>query len=195
MRLKTAPPDAEPSELITTLLLSESEEGDSGSSLLHEDIVTDSATRIRQIKSLTLNMMFHIASVFLSLAFDWFTMEKRRNLYLLPSYHLRLLALPYLSRTATQKPTLVYAINTSGNISREISCRKLDNYITTGIYRCSILDLDRNFARISDGQESARINAFLKCLFPSRSPVKGLLREIHNCKISALNLIMKDIAC
>ena len=33
-------------------------------------------------------------------------------------------------------------------------------YITTGIYRCQILDLDRNFARISKCQESARINAF-----------------------------------
>ena len=66
--------------------------------------------------------------------------KKRRNLYLLPSYNWRLLALPINSRTATQKPTLVYAINAFGDISPEISCRMQDNYISTGIYRCSILD-------------------------------------------------------
>ena len=64
---------------------------------------------------------------------------KRRSLYLLPPYVQRLLALPYLCWTATQKPTLVYAINAFGYISPEISCRKQDNYISTGIYRCSIL--------------------------------------------------------
>ncbi len=40
--------------------------------------------------------------------------KKRRNLYLLPSYSLRLLALPINSRTATQKPTLIYAKATYG---------------------------------------------------------------------------------
>ena len=39
---------------------------------------------------------------------DWFVKEKRRNLYLLPSYTLRLLALPYSCRTATQKPYAIY---------------------------------------------------------------------------------------
>lgn len=68
--------------------------------------------------------------------------KKRRNLYLLPSYWSRLLALPYQSRTATQKPTPVYAINASGYISPEILCRKQDNHISTGIYRCSIPDFD-----------------------------------------------------
>jgi len=38
--------------------------------------------------------LFFGASVILSLALDWFICEKRRNLYLLPSYFLRLLALP-----------------------------------------------------------------------------------------------------
>ena len=96
--------------------------------------------------------------------------KKRRNLYLLPSYSLRLLALPYLCRTATQKPTLVYAIDASGYISPEISCRKQDNYISTGIYRCSILDIDKKSLRdISKSQESARINAFLCIFTTSRS--------------------------
>ena len=81
-----------------------------------------------------------VAAVILSLAFV-ILRKKRRNLYLLPSYCLRLLALPIRCRTATQKPTLVYAINASGYISPEISCRMQDNYISTGIYRCSILDI------------------------------------------------------
>ena len=59
-----------------------------------------------------------------------------------------------------RSPTLVYAIGASGYIPRGISCRMQDNYISTGIHRCSILDCNRNFARISSGQESARINAF-----------------------------------
>lgn len=67
--------------------------------------------------------------------------KKRRNLYLLPSYVSRLLALPFRCRTATQKPTLVYAIIASGRISLEIHCRKQENYISSGIYRCSILDI------------------------------------------------------
>ena len=44
------------------------------------------------------------AAVVLSLALDWFIQEKRRSLYRLPSYSLRLLALPYYSWTATKKP-------------------------------------------------------------------------------------------
>ncbi len=42
------------------------------------------------------------------------TQKKRECLYLLPSYFLRLLALPYYGRMATQKPTLVYATIASG---------------------------------------------------------------------------------
>ena len=39
--------------------------------------------------------------------------------------------------------------------------QKAVHYITTGIYRCSILDMNKKSLRdISDGQESARINAF-----------------------------------
>lgn len=110
------------------------------------------------------------AAVILSLAFV-IVRKKRRNLYLLPSFYWRLLALPYLCRTATQKPTLVYAIDASGYISPEISCRKQDNYISTGIYRCSILVTSMNFARIPNGQESARINAFL-CIFTTSRSAK-----------------------
>ena len=71
--------------------------------------------------------------------------KKRRNLYLLPSYLLRLLALPIYVGRQLQKPTPVYAINASGDISPEILCRKQSNYISTGIYRCSILDIDLEF--------------------------------------------------
>lgn len=41
-----------------------------------------------------INMLLN-AAVVLSLALDWFIQEKRRSLYRLPSYSLRLLALPY----------------------------------------------------------------------------------------------------
>lgn len=88
--------------------------------------------------------MYKYAAVILSLAIDNIQ-KKRRNLYLLPSYYQRLLALPYLCRTATQKPTLVYAIIASGHISIEMHCRKQENHISTGIYRCSILDIDMKF--------------------------------------------------
>ena len=44
--------------------------------------------------------------------------EKRRSLYLLPSYEQRLLALPYQSWTATQKP---YACICNENIQPMIS--------------------------------------------------------------------------
>ena len=72
--------------------------------------------------------------------------KKRRNLYLLPSYNLRLLALPNRSRTATQKPTPVYVICTLRLLlSRGALKPEAINYITTGIYRCSILDFDLKF--------------------------------------------------
>ena len=87
--------------------------------------------------------------------------KKRRNLYLLPSYNLRLLALPYSCRTATQKPTPVYVITSARNISHETSRCIHGNHISTGIYRCSSLTWIWNFARISERQELARINAFV----------------------------------
>ncbi len=67
--------------------------------------------------------------------------KKRRNLYLLPSYFPRLLALPFRCRTATQKPALVYAIGAIGQYFSRNIMPKQDNYISTGIYRCSILDI------------------------------------------------------
>lgn len=45
--------------------------------------------------------------------------KKRRNLYLLPSYVSRLLALPFRCRTATQKPTFIFNIQTSANICKQ----------------------------------------------------------------------------
>ena len=48
------------------------------------------------------------------------------------------------------------------------------NYISTGIHRCSILDIQMNFARIPDSQESARINAFHYVTAPPSTPRPGL---------------------
>ena len=111
---------------------------------------------------------FFCAAVILSLAFV-VSRKKRRNLYLLPSYHWRLLALPYLCRTATQKP---YACICNQCVrlyfSRNI-IPKQDNHISKGIYRCTILVTSMNFARIPNGQESARINAFICIFTTSRS--------------------------
>jgi len=48
-----------------------------------------------------------------------------------------------------QKPTPVYAIKASGHISHETPCRMQDNHISTGIYRCLILDFDLKFCENS----------------------------------------------
>ena len=54
---------------------------------------------------------------------------------------------------------------------------------TTGIYRCYILDLDMNFARIPNRQEPARINAFLCYIhIPPRTPRTGALLCGLPCK-------------
>ena len=103
--------------------------------------------------------------------------EERGNLYLLPSYNLRLLALPNRSRTATQKPTPVYAISASGDISPEISCRMQENYISTGIYRCSILDFDLKFCENSRLSRLSADKRFLMYFhyIPLRStPMRGV---------------------
>ena len=92
--------------------------------------------------------MFHNvdrSSVIPSLANrDLLAQEKRRNLYQSPSYHWRLLALPYLYRTATQKPTPVYATITSDGIFHKTPPNTGYN-ISTGIYRCSILATSMKF--------------------------------------------------
>ena len=55
-----------------------------------------------------------------------------------------------------QKPTPVYAIDAFGYISPEIPCRKQDNHISTGIYRCSILDFDM---KLCENFQWSRISA------------------------------------
>ena len=64
----------------------------------------------------------------------------------MPSYVLRLLALPCLSRTATQKPTHICNICVR-KLSFTRHYAECMTSHTTGIYRCSILDSDRKFAR------------------------------------------------
>ena len=63
----------------------------------------------------------------------------------MPSYVPRLLALPCLCRTATQKPTLVYAINALWQYFSRNTVPKAEYYISTGIYRCLSLDIDMKF--------------------------------------------------
>ncbi|MDE6696575.1 MAG: hypothetical protein K2K25_06820 [Muribaculaceae bacterium] len=82
-------------------------------------------------------------------------MKKRRSLYQLPSYCLRLLALPCLCRTATQKPTLVYAIRVRIYLSRD-TIPEARYYTTLGIYRCSILDID---TKLCENFKQSRISA------------------------------------
>ena len=87
-----------------------------------------------------------------------------------PSHYSRLLALPYLSWTATKKPYACICNQCIRLHSSRNTEPKARYYISTGIYRCTTLDLDRNFARISDSQESARINAFHYVMPPSLNP-------------------------
>lgn len=58
-------------------------------------------------------------------------------------------------------------------------------YISTGIYRCSLLDFDMNFARIPSSQESARINAFFIMFLhppPHITPQRGFCNDGLHCK-------------
>ena len=91
-------------------------------------------------------------------------MKKRRNLYLLPSYCLRLLALPNQSRTATQKPTLVYATMTSSLPSSRMA--KLTTDVAYPYGRLPLLNPWHEYESLRDistSQESAWINAFIIC--------------------------------
>ena len=91
--------------------------------------------------------------------------------------HLEASRIAYRSRTATQKPTPVYAISASGYIPRGISCRKQDNYISTGIYRCSILDFDMKFCENSRLSRLSADKRFLMYFhyIPLRStPMRGV---------------------
>ena len=96
------------------------------------------------------------------MALDWFIKEKRRNLYLSPSYYQRLLALPYSCRTATAE-THASICNHGLRVyfSRNI-IRKQDNYITMGIYRCSFLDMNMKLCENFDQSRISADKRFLK---------------------------------
>ena len=81
--------------------------------------------------------MYKYAAVILSLAIDNIQ-KKRRNLYLLPSYVSRLLALPFRCRTATQKPTFIFNIQTSANICKQLSYLPI-HYRIIGFGTCLLL--------------------------------------------------------
>ncbi len=87
------------------------------------------------------------------------TQFKRRNLYRLPSYHLRLLALPNRIRMATQKPTLKYVYRAKQYLSRETVLQARYDIPRASTVAQSLNSIC-HCARIPNGQESARINAF-----------------------------------
>ena len=75
-----------------------------------------------------------------------------------------------------RSPTLVYAISASGRIPRGIPCRKQDNYISTGVCRCSILDCNKKFCENFKWPRISADKRFSLCLcFPPSSPQPGLL--------------------
>ena len=92
-----------------------------------------------------------------------------------------------------QKPTLVYATIASGYISPEISCRMQDNHISTGIYRCSTLDMNMKFCENFDKSRISADKRFLMYLNAERdvsrpgdppciSPDRGLCISVCICK-------------
>ena len=85
-----------------------------------------------------------------SLALDWFTKKSVGICICYRPTNRGFSHCPIHVGRQLQKPTPVYAIITSDTISLEISCRKLDNYISTGIYRCSILDMNMKFCENFD---------------------------------------------
>ena len=117
---------------------------------------------------------------------DWFIQEKRRSLYLLPSYKQRLLALPYSCRTATQKPTL----NMCNQRFRPIFLSKFrvgngNIYISTGIYRCSILDMNMKFFENFCLSRISADKRFLIYVFASRplTPDRGFCKAVCAAKL------------
>ncbi len=112
--------------------------------------------------------------------------KKRESLYQLPVPLSEASRIAYQSWTATQKPTLVYATvllqPTPLVVGLNTWC-----YISRGIYHCSILDSDLNFARIPESQETKRrVNAFkYLCIPPRSTPDRGFcdtacFRKINN---------------
>ena len=111
--------------------------------------------------------------------------KKRRNLYLLPSYTLRLLALPYSCRTATQKPTPIYVYSILPCFSHRTGYN-----ISTGIYRCSTLDLDtEKFARHFRLSRISADNAFkIMSVHPSHfTPDRGFCKTVCTAKLEIIN--------
>ncbi|MDE6836183.1 MAG: hypothetical protein K2J03_04410 [Muribaculaceae bacterium] len=65
----------------------------------------------------------------------------------MPSRFLRLLALPCLCRTATQKPTPMYDDNAFGRHLSRDTIPNAQHDTKQAIYRCSILDIDSKTLR------------------------------------------------
>ena len=118
---------------------------------------------------------------------DWFIREKRRSLYLLPSYHLRLLALPNLSRTATQRPYACICYQRFRHSFSRSCVPKTVIYIPTGIYRCSILDLD---LKLCENFRWSRISADKRFLImsadPPAYPDRGLCKAVCVGKVTTI---------
>ncbi len=110
----------------------------------------------------------------------------------MPSYLSRLLALPNSCWTATQKPTLRYVIFSIPPLNGRTNRASLPEtseqyYITTGIYRCSILDMSLKFC---ENFERSRISAdkrLSKCLPTLPRTPTGPLSYGLRCKITKKN--------
>ena len=72
-----------------------------------------------------------------------------------------------------RSPTLVYAINASDDIPPGILCRIQDNYISTDIYSCSILDCNTKFCENSRESRISADKRFHYVCFPPSTPDRG----------------------
>ncbi len=85
-----------------------------------------------------------------------------------------------------QKPRL-YAMAASRRVPRETLCRMARNHISTGVYRCQILDFDMKFCEnFCSSRTSADIRFSKKSADPPTMPVTGLLRSGLHGKVTHL---------
>ena len=97
-----------------------------------------------------------------------------------------------------RSPTLVYAINASGYIPLEISCRKQDNYISTRHLPLLNPWLWQKFCENFDSSRISADKRFSLCLHPAHCPSTGASErsalQNYNIKYILPNIIEK-ISC
>ena len=112
--------------------------------------------------------------------------RRRRNLYLLPSYSLRLLALPF---SVGRQHAEAHARICNRRVRPRISTGpKAWRYITTGIYRCSILDMNMKFCENFDKSRISadkRFQMYVKTTSRlAQPPNRGFCVAVCGCKDS-----------